>query len=73
MHDMSVMDPAILTGLLTTAQVARNLHLTREAVCLAVRQGKVQPMMKLPGRNGAYLFTEEAVIEWRSPGEKLAL
>lgn len=58
--------------LLTTAQVAKRLGLVRESVCLAVRQGRLVPAMRLPGPNGAMLFTEAAVVEWRSPGERLA-
>lgn len=57
---------------LTTAEVARSLGLVRATVCLAVKQGRLVPAMKLPGgRNGAYLFTESAVIAWRTPGERL--
>lgn len=58
--------------LLTTAEVARRLNRVRATVCLAVKQGELKPAMKLPGVNGAYLFTEEAVIAWRSRGERLA-
>lgn len=57
--------------LLTTAEVARRLRLTRQTVCLAAREGRLDAAMKLPGRNGAYLFDERAVVEWRSPGERL--
>lgn len=56
---------------LTTAEVARRIGRNRETVCLAVRQGRLVPAAQLPGRNGAYLFTEAAVVEWRSPGDRL--
>lgn len=60
------------TVLLTTAEVARRTRLVRATVCLAVKLGHLSPAAKLPGPNGAYLFTEEAVTAWRSPGERLA-
>lgn len=60
------------SSFLTTAEVARSLKLVRATVCLAVKQGELKPAMKLPGVNGAYLFTPEAVVAWRSPGERLA-
>lgn len=53
--------------LLTTYQVARSLGVTRAAVCLAVKEGRVTPAAKLPGVNGAYLFEQSAVDEWRGP------
>jgi excisionase family DNA binding protein len=56
---------------LTTREVARRLRLCRATICLAVREGRLEPAMKLPGVNGAYLFTEAAVVEWRSPGDRL--
>lgn len=66
------MPNALDSGLLTTAEVARRLKLVRATICLAVKQGDLTPVMKLPGVNGAYLFTEEAVTAWRSPGERLS-
>ncbi|MGK0716181.1 helix-turn-helix transcriptional regulator [Leucobacter sp. W1153] len=63
---LGVADP-----LLTTAEVARRLGLCRATVCLAVKDGKLSPSMKLPGVNGAYLFYESSVIEWRSSGDRL--
>lgn len=58
--------------LLTTAEVARRIGKCRATVCLAVKEGRLTPAMKLPGgRNGAYLFEESAVIEWRAPGDRL--
>ena len=59
-------------GLLTAREVARRLHLSREAVNLAAREGRLEVATQLPGVNGARLFTEQAVIEWRCPGERLA-
>lgn len=56
---------------LTTAEVARRLGVVRWTVCRAVASGDLRPVAKLPGVNGAYLFTEESVIAWRSPGERL--
>lgn len=61
--------------LLTTAEVANRIGRCRETVLLAVRQGKLEPAFQLwtkGGKVGAYLFTEDAVVEWRSPGERLA-
>lgn len=64
-----VLDAATL---LTTAEVARQLGVCRETVNRAAREGRLKAAMKLPGGpNGAYLFTEAAVVEWRSPGERL--
>lgn len=57
--------------LLTTNQVARRLGLCRWTVCRAVQEGDLVPALKLPGRNGAYLFEADAVVEWRSPGDRL--
>lgn len=60
------------SGLLTTQQVARRIGVCRWTVCRAVAEGRLVAAMKLPGPNGAYLFEAAAVIEWRSPGERLA-
>lgn len=61
--------------LLTSAEVARRLGVCRETVLLAVREGRLEPAFQLPtgwgAHNGAYLFTEESVIAWRCPGERL--
>ncbi|MFC5432666.1 helix-turn-helix domain-containing protein [Microbacterium suwonense] len=57
--------------LLTTAEVARRVGVVRWTVCRAVADGELRPVAKLPGVNGAYLFTEAAVVAWRSPGERL--
>jgi len=50
-----------MPGLLTTAEVARRLGVVRWTVCRLVAEGRLVPAGKLPGPNGAYLFTEEAV------------
>lgn len=47
---------------LTSAQVATRLGVTRTTVINYVDGGKLKPIAKLPGPNGAYLFTEKAVI-----------
>lgn len=57
--------------LLTTAEVARRIGKCRATVCMAVKDGKLVPAMKLPGVNGAYLFEEAAVVAWRTPGDRL--
>ncbi len=59
------------TELLTTREISRRLGVCRETVCLAIRSGHLQAAMKLPGRNGAYLVAESAVVEWRCPGDRL--
>ncbi|WP_449280976.1 helix-turn-helix domain-containing protein [Leucobacter sp.] len=65
-----VLTPSVL---LTSAEVARRLGVCRETVNRAAREGRLLAAMKLPGGpNGAYLFTEDAVVEWRSPGDRLA-
>lgn len=56
---------------LTTAQVARRLGKCRWTVVRAVHDGLLEPVVKLPGVNGAYLFEESAVVAWRSPGDRL--
>lgn len=70
---LALMRNILRTGdLLTTAEVARRIGVCRATVCLAVKEGRLTPAMKLPGgRNGAYLFEEIAVIEWRTPGDRL--
>ena len=57
---------------LTTAEVARRCGLVRWTVCRAVAEGELTPVAKLPGVNGAYLFTEQAVAAWRPQPERLA-
>lgn len=55
----------MLGDLLSTAQVARRLGLTRAAVCAAVKNGYLVPAFKMDTVNGAYFFTLEAVQRWR--------
>ena len=60
--------------LLTTAEVAKRIGRCRETVLLAVREGHLIPALQLAtkgARNGAYLFTEQAVTDWRCPGDRL--
>lgn len=57
--------------LLTTAEVARRLGLCRESVNLAARRGELEVAVQLPGPNGARMYTEAAVVEWRCKGERL--
>lgn len=63
------------SALLTTAEVARRIGKDRSTVLLAVRLGHLVPEMQLHtghgSRNGAYLFTAEAVTDWRCPGDRL--
>lgn len=51
-------------SLLTSQQVARLTRYTRANICLAAKQGRLQYEMKLPGSNGAYLFTRQQVADW---------
>lgn len=53
------------TDLLTTAQLARRLGVVRWTICRAVAEGRLVPVVKLPGVNGAYLFDASAVEQWR--------
>lgn len=72
MHNELVLNKS---GYLTTAEVARRIGKDRSTVLLAVRLGQLVPVMQLHtghgSRNGAYLFTAEAVTEWRCPGDRL--
>lgn len=49
---------------LTTAQVATRLGLTRTRIIDFVNDGSLVPMLKLPGYNGAYVFTEDEVARF---------
>lgn len=72
MHKTLVTLPTVEpVALLTTQQVARRLGLCRWTVVRAVHEGRLAASVKLPGVNGAYLFEEAAVVEWRKPGERL--
>lgn len=55
--------------LLTTAEVAVALGITRQAVADRVKAGKLTYARKSPGRNGAYLFdpaaVEDAPARWQ--------
>lgn len=50
---------------LTSYQVARHFGICRMTVTRAVASGHLVAAMRLPGRNGAFLFTAEAVNAWR--------
>ncbi|MCZ4324771.1 helix-turn-helix domain-containing protein [Brachybacterium paraconglomeratum] len=47
--------------LLTNVEVAERLGIARQTVSWRVARGQLEPVQKLPGRNGAYLFDEEQV------------
>lgn len=49
------------TEILTTRAVAERFGVTPSAVSRWVHAGKLEPMTKIPGLTGAYLFTREAV------------
>lgn len=51
--------------LLTSAEVAAWLGVTRETVCRACRTGALEVAYKSPARNGVYLVSREAVERWR--------
>jgi excisionase family DNA binding protein len=48
-------------GLLTTAELARELRLSRKSIYRYVRDGKITPEYTLPG--GEHRFRLEAVVE----------
>lgn len=50
---------------LTSAEVAALVKKSRRTVHRAVEDGLLIPQQKLPGKNGAFLFTEEAVKRYR--------
>jgi excisionase family DNA binding protein len=53
------------TDLLSTAQVAEILGKSVPTVNRWVREGALKPTTKLPGISGAYVFTREAVEDFR--------
>lgn len=57
-----------LSKLMTAAQAARAAGCTRQAVCLAAREGRLVPAAKLPGPLGAYLFERREVDAWIARG-----
>ena len=50
-----------MPDLLTTAQVATILGVSRRQVNRMVAAGKLQPAQKLEGQTGAHLFTRDAL------------
>jgi hypothetical protein len=48
-----------LTTLRTASQAAERLQITRRGVLGAVERDRLKPAGKLPGRTGAYLFTDD--------------
>ncbi|MGQ4544404.1 helix-turn-helix domain-containing protein [Dermabacteraceae bacterium P13088] len=50
------------TLVISTAEVARRLHVAPSTVTKRVERGLLRPARKLPGRTGAYLF-DAAEIE----------
>ena len=54
-------------ALLTTAQAAKELGVTRQTIVRYVVDGKLRPYMKTPGRTGGYLFTRGEIDRFRAP------
>lgn len=46
---------------LTTTEVAQRLGISRNTVLQRVTYGRLKPLLKLPGRTGAYLFDAEEI------------
>jgi excisionase family DNA binding protein len=61
-------------GILTTAEVARRLRLSRNTVQRMAADGRLTPRDKFPGRTGGYLFdeTEVAQLELAGAGKEQA-
>ena len=53
-----------LSNLLTTRQTARRLEYTPRYVAKLAERGALEPVVKLPGRTGAYLFTAETIAAY---------
>lgn len=49
--------------LVTTADVAAHLDITPSAVARRVRSGALEPLGKLPGIRGAYVFPQSVLDE----------
>lgn len=45
-----------MTEYLTTAQLAERLGVSPSAISKQVAAGKLEPVMKMPGKRGAFLF-----------------
>jgi predicted site-specific integrase-resolvase len=50
-----------MTEVLTTRAVAERFKVTPSAVSRWVHAGHLEPMAKIPGKRGAYLFTADEV------------
>lgn len=46
-------------ALITAAQLAERLGVDRTTVIRRIEAGQVQPVMKLPGRTGSWLFDDQ--------------
>ncbi len=49
------------TDLVGTAQICRELECNPATISRAVRDKKIHPVHRLPGKNGAFLFTRAEV------------
>lgn len=54
------------TTLLTSPEVAALLKVSLRTVHRAAKASKLSPAQKLKGPNGAFLFTEDAVEQYRA-------
>lgn len=54
--------------LLTTRDVADALEVSPREVARRVERGQLEPVVKLPGLRGAYLFNPDAVLADREVG-----
>lgn len=54
------------TTLLTSPEVAALLKVSLRTVHRAAKASELSPAHKLPGPNGAFLFTEDAVEQYRA-------
>lgn len=63
-----------LSKLRTTAEAAVRLNYTPRYVAKLAAAGKLQPLRKLPGRTGDYLFAEDELARYEAsrPGRDAA-
>ena len=59
-----------MEGTITTAELAKRLKVTPSAISLKVKRGELEPLMKLPGIRGAFLFDASigALVEGKNSG-----